>query len=67
MSLHKTKEVKVWIVQKFVFENTFFGRWEWVEDSTSKGAATKRAKKLQKETKISHRSTFTIKLVKITE
>lgn len=68
MPLHnifQTKEVKVWFVQKWTDDGSFFGKWEWVEDSTSKGEATKRAKELQKEGKGHHRSNYRIDIIKV--
>lgn len=70
MPLHnifQTKEVKVWFVQKWVDDGSFSGRWEWVEDSSSKGEATRRAKELQKAGKGYHRSHSRIDIVKIKE
>ena len=59
---YKTKEVKVWFVQKWFDDGLFSGRWEWVEDATSKGEATKRAKELQKAGKGYHRSNYRIEM-----
>ena len=59
---YKTKEVKVWFVQKWFDDGLFSGRWEWVEDATSKGEATKRAKELQKAGKGYHRSNYRTEL-----
>ena len=56
--------MKVWFVQKWVDDGSFFGRWEWVEDAESKGVATKRAKQLKKEGKGLHRSNYRIELIK---
>lgn len=70
MPLHNifpTKEIKVWFVQKWFDDGSFSGRWEWVEDSTSKGEATKRAKELQRQGKGYHRSNSRIDIVKIKE
>lgn len=65
MSLNKTKEVKVWFVQKWFDDGLFSGRWEWVEDSTSKVAATRRAKELQKAGKGYHRSNYRLDIIKV--
>lgn len=63
--LHKTKEVKVWFVQKWFDDGSFFGKWEWVEDATSKGEATRRAKELQRAGKGYHKSNSRIDTIKI--
>ena len=58
------KQIKVWFVQKWVDDGMFSGRWEWVEDSTSKEEATKRAKQLKKEKKGLYRSNYRTEIVK---
>jgi len=62
---YKTKEVKVWFVQKWFDDGSFSGRWEWVEDSTSKGEATRRAKELQRAGKGYHKSNHRIDTIEI--
>lgn len=64
-NIHKTKEVKVWFVQKWFDDGSLAGTWEWVENSTSKGEATKRAKELQKQGKGYHRSNYRIDSIPI--
>lgn len=58
------KQIKVWFVQKWVDDGMFSGRWEWVEDSPSKGAATQRAKELKKKTRGYYRSNYRIEFIK---
>ena len=55
-----SKEVKVWFIQKWFDDGLFSGKWEWVEDSTSKGEATRRAKELKKQNKGYYKSNYRI-------
>lgn len=59
------KQIKVWFVQKWFDDGMFSGRWEWVEDATSKEEATKRVKELQRQGKGYHRSNSRITIIKI--
>jgi hypothetical protein len=63
-NIYPTKEVKVWFVQKWFDDGMFSGRWEWVEDAESKGAATQRAKQLKKEKKGYYKSNYRIDRIK---
>ena len=63
----RRQTVKVWYVYKKIFTDPMLDykapTQEWVEDSTNKGEASKRAKELTKSTKQPHSFTYRIDYV----